>query len=246
MQQPLTHAPSAEGFFGDSWALYSAILDHNYMFHREIFQNVRGVISAHCDAHPRSLLDLGCGDARYLAAALDGLPISRYVAYDLAATALEYAGRNLASLACPIELRQGDLLEALRADDECFDILFSSFALHHLAMTQKAEFFQLAARRMSAGGLLILIDVVRDEGEDRDRYLDRYCGWASSSWTALPTAGVADVCAHIRESDFPEWPSCLRDMALTAGFCEFGYQPAFGAHQTLIWQNRGFLGASSA
>jgi SAM-dependent methyltransferase len=227
-----------EEFFEDSWAVYAAILDHNYMFHREIYRNVRQLIADRFAGRSFSLLDLGCGSARHLAGALEGRPLTRYLGYDISTVALDEARTHLEALGCLIELRQGDLSEALSNEPAHFDIIFSSFAMHHLTTAQKRAFFKLAADRLANRGLLILIDVMREEGEDRAAYLDRYCGWMETSWTALSRAALAAVSAHIRESDFPETPSDLQRMAQAAGLERMMALPAYRFHHTLVFDSR--------
>ncbi|MBL8252822.1 MAG: hypothetical protein JNJ76_04380 [Candidatus Competibacter sp.] len=53
--------------FFDAWAIYDQVLDHNYMFHREIYQDVGRVIARRYAERPFAVLDLGCGSARHLA-----------------------------------------------------------------------------------------------------------------------------------------------------------------------------------
>lgn len=109
------------GFF-DAWLLYDRVLDNNYMFHDEIYQDVQCLIADRYAERPFALFDLGCGSARHLARALEGSSICRYIGYDLSHIALAHATRNLAGLSCPIELHHGDLLESLKASGERFDL----------------------------------------------------------------------------------------------------------------------------
>ncbi|TMA07862.1 MAG: class I SAM-dependent methyltransferase [Deltaproteobacteria bacterium] len=167
----MTKASARELF--DEWSSYDQVLDHNYMFHDEIFRDVRRLLASHYGGHPFTVLDLGCGSARHLGRALRGCSVSRYVGYDLSGVALAHAAPNLSSLGCPIELHQGDLLESLKASGERFDLIFSSFALHHLVSADKAVFFRLAYERINENGMFLMVDVMREEDEDPEVYLDR-------------------------------------------------------------------------
>ena len=207
----------ADNFF-DEWSVYDQVLDHNYMHHDEIFRDVERFLADRFDDRSFTLLDLGCGSARHLARALKGRSISRYVGYDLSDVALAHARRNLASSGCPIELRQGDLLEGLRAGGEKFDVILTSFALHHLASAEKELFFSSAHDRLSRDGMLLLIDTMREEEEDRPIYLDRYCAWLRSKCETLSPAALDLLCAHIRRCDFPETSAALDDMATQERF----------------------------
>lgn len=204
--------------FFDEWSIYDQVLDHDYMFHDEIYRDVQRLLTDHYDKRRFTILDLGCGSARHLGRALQGCWVGRYVGYDLSDVALTHAACNLAGLGCPVELTQGDLLEGLKTGDERFDLIFSSFALHHLVPADKAIFFQLAYRKLDENGMLLLIDVMREENEDLRVYLDRYCGWLRSEWKTLSVEALEALCDHIRNNDFAETASGLRAMATDAGF----------------------------
>ena len=207
----------AKNFF-DEWTIYDQVLDHNYMHHDEIYRDVQDFLADRYEKQPFAILDLGCGSARHLARALNGLPVSRYVGYDLSDVALAHAARNLTGLCFPFELRQGNLLQGVRAGGEKFDVIFTSFALHHLAAAEKSTFFESAYRRLNEDGMLLLIDTARDDGEDREIYLDRYCAWLRSRCETLSPEGLDLLCAHIRSNDFPETTGALDAMATRAGF----------------------------
>jgi SAM-dependent methyltransferase len=228
--------------FADSWSIYVRILEHNYMFHREIYRNLRKYLRTHFGERPFRVLDLGCGNAQYFAAALTGLPVKDYTGYDLSAVALEEAARNLAALAVPTALQQGDLLDALQREGDAFDLIFTSFAVHHLRAEQKAEFFRRAVSRCREDGVLVLIDVMRDEEQDRETYLDAYASLMASSWTALPREALALVESHIRDNDQPESRTRLRQMAAAAGFGEAVDLPEYSVHRTLVWPAPGSRG----
>lgn len=221
----------ADNFF-DEWSVYDQVLDHNYMHHDEIYRDVEHVLADRFDIRPFTLLDLGCGSARHLARALKGHSIGCYVGYDLSDVALAHAKLNLASLGCPVVLRQGDLLEGLRASGEKFDVIFTSFALHHLASAEKELFFSSALERLRISGILLLIDTMREEEEERPVYLDRYCAWLRSRCKTLAMGALDLLCDHIRGNDFPETAADLKAMATRTGFGRGVEISRIGWHQT--------------
>jgi len=226
---------NASKFF-DEWSIYDQVLDHNHMFHDEMFRDVQRLVASHYDKRPFTVLDLGCGSARHLGWALQGRSVSRYVGYDLSDVALAHATPNLSRLSCPIELRQGDLLEGLRATGKRFDLIFSSFALHHLVSADKAVFFQLAYQKLHEHGLLVLIDVLREEDEDLRIYLEHYCDWVRSEWNTLSPEGCDLLCDHIRNNDFAETAVEFHAMAASAGFQERREINRFRWHHTWCFE----------
>jgi SAM-dependent methyltransferase len=221
--------------FFDAWSIYDQVLDHNYMYHDEIYRDVQRLLADRYERQSFVLLDLGCGSARHLARALQGRSISRYVGYDLSDVALAHARRNLTALGCPVELRRGDLLEGLRTGGDKFDVMLTSFALHHLAAAQKSTFFQLAYSRLNQDGMLLLIDTVRDDDEDRKLYLDRYCAWIRAEFKTLSPEALDLLCDHIRSNDFPEALAALDAMANRAGFSTHVKINRFRWHHTWLF-----------
>lgn len=86
------------------------------MFHQEIYAGVGRLLSLREDAGRYCLLDLGCGNARYLALYLRQSPPALYEGVDLSEAALIEACGYLADLpGSTVTLTHGDLLEAVKA-----------------------------------------------------------------------------------------------------------------------------------
>jgi SAM-dependent methyltransferase len=197
------------GSFFDAWDTYQKVVAGDYMFHREIGVEMNRVLRARFDARSFYFLDLGCGDAAALAPLLEGLPIQRYKGVDLSETALALAAENLKALPCPVELTHAHILAGLTGD-VFYDVIYSSFALHHLPTAQKAEFFQRAAQRLKKGGLLLLVDVLREEARLWKSIHKRYCSWLRSNFSAINRDEKDLICDHIVNSDLPEPRSSLK------------------------------------
>jgi len=207
--------PDAIGFFR-AWDTYSKVVAGNYMFHRELGQGVSDALRQRFGGRPFSLLDLGCGDAASLAPLLEGLLLTSYKGVDLSKPALALAARNLARLDCPVTLVEADFMSALAAA-EPRDAIYSSFAQHHLTTQGKANFFQLAAKRLNTEGLLILIDVTREEGESHEAYMRNYCVWLRETMTWLEREEQDAIRDHLTKNDRPEPASSLCALAEHAG-----------------------------
>jgi tRNA (cmo5U34)-methyltransferase len=82
-------------------------------------------------ADPRSLLDLGCGDGRLAALALEARPmLSRIVALDVSPPMLERARDRFRS-DHRVTVREWDMADSI-ASFGSFDVIVSGFAIHHL------------------------------------------------------------------------------------------------------------------
>ena len=207
-------------FFVDTWEVYRKLVAANDMFHRELYVEVETRLRP-ADGQPFSLLDLGCGDAATLAPVLRRLPVSRYLGVDLSPVALELAAANLQGLSGAVAFQLGNILDTLADEMEPVDVIFSSFVLHHLDADEQVAFLQGCRRHLRPSGQLLLIDVLRDEGQSLPDYLDAYIGVMERDWTALTPEECHYATTHVRHSDRPGTLSELRARSEVAGVRKF-------------------------
>jgi ubiquinone/menaquinone biosynthesis C-methylase UbiE len=229
MNQP---EASAE-LFRSSWSLYDAVVAHNYMFHQEIHACVHDAIAARKSGAAYSLLDLGCGNARSLAACARDFPPSHYEGVDLSPAALAEAAQNLKSWPSVALQEQDMLAKAQSVSASSFDVVYSSFAMHHLDTAGKNRLFAACSRLLKPSGMFLLVDVVREEGQTREQYLEKYLHMMRTEWTGIPHAQIEEACRHVATYDFPETFRALSEMARKAGFRDVQSLGQFGAHQVL-------------
>lgn len=218
--------------FQKSWSIYDALSAKNYMHHREIYARVAEWLGKR-GGEGYSILDLGCGSARFLAPCLKKHPPAMYVGVDLSAAALEEAKEQLEGL-FHVALRQEEMVEALERFKTRFEVIFSGYALHHLDVAQKEKFLSLCVERLVPGAALLLVDVVREEGESREAYIARYLDCMRRDWTEVPRHELEEACAHVQAYDFPETESDLGEMGKRAGFAGMKRLVRFGPHQ--LWE----------
>jgi tRNA (cmo5U34)-methyltransferase len=100
-----------------------------------------------------------------------------------------------------------------------FDVIIASFALHHLSSADKLRFLAAARMRLTPGGELLLIDVVRRDGESRAEYVQRYATEVIPGW-AIPKEIRQRVLDHVRSADYPEEISAQPTWARQVGFTD--------------------------
>ncbi|MGC2165578.1 MAG: class I SAM-dependent methyltransferase, partial [Gallionella sp.] len=208
---------------------------HNYMFHREIYAKVAALFELRRANKAYALIDLGCGSVRFLAPALLQSPPAYYEGVDLSENALEEAAGYLESVSGVHLRRHGDLLEAMATTDRKWDVVFSGFALHHLALDQKAAFFDAVATHLSEEGWFLLVDVLRDESQTREAYLDRYIRMMRSTWPEIPPDQLEQACVHVAECDYPEDMSTLSEMAKMSGLNSTLAISRYGQHCSILF-----------
>ncbi|SIO01487.1 class I SAM-dependent methyltransferase [Nitrosomonas cryotolerans] len=231
----MTSAESTS-IFTHSWSLYDLITEYNYMFHQEIYTGVGQLLKLRDDLGRYRLLDLGCGNARYLSPCLKQSPPILYEGVDLSEAALAEARGYLAGLPDPVvTLTRGDLLEAVEATDKTWDVIFTGFAVHHLMSADKARFFQAAGRCLAEKGWLILVDVVREENQSRENYLMDYLNYMRDNWNKIPPDQLEEACTHVHDHDYPEYFSTLKEMAAAGGLKASRIVSRYGQHYTLLF-----------
>jgi MFS family permease len=220
--------------FRKSWTIYDTLTEKNYMFHREIYLHVAELLLERHQAGPYSMLDLGCGNARFLAPCLKAAPPAYYLGVDLSLTALDEAREHLRGLNNITFLHQ-DMLQAIEGSGSDFDIIFSGFAIHHLDSAAKQQLFHACARRLKPGGKIIMVDIVREEGQTREQYLEEYVGFMRAGWNEVIPEQLDEACAHVTAYDFPETIRDLTHMARQAALSEMQLLNRFAQHHIVLF-----------
>lgn len=210
-------------FFNEQWKLYQKILNNNYLGHREIYCILHELLVSYFQK-PFKVLDLGCGDASFTAQALLNTNIVSYEGIDISTPALEIAKQNMAIIQCDTTFTQGDFSEIVsqlvQNQQNRFDAILISFALHHLHLQQKDYLIGQLKSLLASGGIFILIDVVRQE-EDLESYLKRYLEGVQKHWSLLTPQEYSMVENHISSSDFPETQQTLQEISQKYNFTQF-------------------------
>ncbi|GET40556.1 class I SAM-dependent methyltransferase [Microseira wollei] len=208
-------------FFNNQWKLYQKVMTNNYMGHRELYSILHEFLASYFQK-PFSLLDLGCGDASFIAQALLHTTIVSYKGIDLSETALKIALDNMEFGAYEKSFIQGNLFEVVpelvQQKEDSFDTILASFTLHHLSLAQKDLIVGEIYRLLQGGGVFILIDIVRREAENREDYLRRYQEGIRQHWSLLTPQEIVMSEEHMCSSDFPETQATFYELARKHNF----------------------------
>jgi SAM-dependent methyltransferase len=206
-----------QSWFLDGWRTYRKFLDLNYMFHREVYACLRGVLLS--EAPPRfHFLDVACGDAAASIVALAGTDIGRYTGIDISRPALELAKAELAVLTCPVTLIEQDFVGALAAWTEPVDVVWIGQSLHHLGPEGKQAVARDVRRILAPGGLFLIWEPTTLPGEDRIGWVDRVAERGRVFWSEFDDKERQTVVDHCRASDYPESAAWWLSLGKTAGF----------------------------
>ena len=215
---PLMDEQAMEAF-RHQWQIYSKVVDNDYLSHQAVHAVLHRELVTEVN-RPFRFLDLACGDARLTVAALQGTPVTQYHGIDLSAPALAMARQTVEALACPFELEPEDFVSAMRARREPADVVWIGLALHHLQTPDKGVLMREVRAAVGDGGRFLIYEPVRNEGESRPAYLDRFEQVNHSAWAALTSEEWAAMLGHVRAADFPEPSSVWAQLGRDAGFRE--------------------------
>ncbi len=135
-----------------------------------------------------SVLDLGTGTGN-LAVLLDGF--DRMVCVDISAEMLGLARAKLATRS-NVAYLQADLLQCFEGlEGERFDVVASTYAIHHLTEEEKLVLFRSILRLLEPGGRAVFGDLMFADDEDRRDYL-----------SALRSKGEAELADEVEDEFF--------------------------------------------
>ena len=200
-----------------NWQTYSKVVTLNYMFHREVYGELRQLLLAETQ-RSYSFLDLACGDASATVNALVGTSIASYRGIDLSQPALAIAAKTLAVIDCRITLEHRDFVEALANLHETVDVIWIGQSLHHLDRAQKLAAMRDARRLCGQRGLLVIWEPTRLDREDQAGWLERFQSTCSPRWTQLEAQEWDAMVEHIRTSDYAETIADWHSLGEEAGF----------------------------
>ena len=205
--------------FLKSWQVYQEIIARNYMFHQEISAAVHSKLHSFKRDKELHVLDLGCGDASMTLPILGSERIASYVGCDLSRPALHIADKQLDLQKIKHKLICADMLQVVKAQtSSSIDVVFSSYAIHHLSKIEKEHLISEIARVLSSGGCFVLIDIFLEPTEDRQRYMVNYMSTIQEKWTELSQDARDLVINHATAFDFPEHPSLFDIRCTEVGF----------------------------
>ena len=172
--------------FQTQWATYQKLVDADALAHKEVGAVLHGALAA--IATPFAFVDIACGDAGQMKAALSGTKAKHYHGIDLSEPALELAAKNLAGVPFEVELDHRDFVTALTKRPEPADAAWCGLSIHHLSTEGKRDL--LEAIRGSTSAFLMIYEPTRLDGESRDDYLARFRRVNRPAWPFLSARGV--------------------------------------------------------
>jgi SAM-dependent methyltransferase len=149
---------------------------------------------------------------------------------------LKLAEVNMAAVKCQREFICGNMEDAVSALPSDIDIIFSSYAVHHLSRQKKAEFILNCQRKLRHGGYFILVDGVLMPGQTRDEWLDALENRMRATQHMSPDE-LQFRMEHPRADDFPEAVETYGQIAAEQKWERFGVVVDKGIFAFMVFMN---------
>ncbi len=146
---------------GKRVAAYDADMDICHPKRSKMVEIALEVLPIESGAGPAGL-DLGIGTGYFTERFLEAFPQAKVHAVDGAKTMIDFAKTRLGERGRQVSYQVGDFrdLEQLIAGVESFDVVFSSYALHHLTRDEKASVVSEVVSLLRPGGWFVNADIV--------------------------------------------------------------------------------------
>ncbi len=203
--------------FFEGWKFYQTIIRLNYMFHAEIIEHETALLSS-LSRERLSVLELGCGDSFAISQVAKSISIDRYRGIDITSLALKYAQKNLERVIPNVELVEGDMFQEGTFHSEISDAGVLGYTAHHLETKAKISLFSRVRKQLRADGILIVYDLITDEGESPEDFLERSIQHFETSWDAFDRDQLASIRDHVSTKDHPESWEGWKSIAEESGY----------------------------
>ena len=200
--------------FQKQWVTYQKLVDTDALSHREVGAILHDNLAAL--PKPFAFLDIACGDAGQMPAALAGTKVRHYHGIDLSEPALELAAKNLAGAPFEVELDCSDFVEAVTKRREPADAAWCGLSIHHLTTDGKRRLLQ--ALHGSTSDFLMIYEPTLADGETRDGYLARFARVNRPAWPFLSDQEWEQIDHHVTTCDLPETAPTWLALGREAGF----------------------------
>jgi 2-polyprenyl-3-methyl-5-hydroxy-6-metoxy-1,4-benzoquinol methylase len=207
-----------ENIFEKNWEIYQKIIANNYMLHQELALESSAVMSTIAEDNAVDILDLGCGDANQISKQISAISVNSYTGIDLSIPALTLAKENLNAIHVECDFQVGPMESLIKNKNKNYNIIYSSYALHHLKDEDKKIFLIECYNKLSFNGAFILIDLFRDDNQSLEDFKENYTKMLNADWHMLKPEEKEMVIDHIQQYDFPTHQSTIIDWSKEIGY----------------------------
>lgn len=211
---------SASQYFNDNWEKYQNTIKSNTLYHREMATALDTFLNDKMASRDFTFVDVGCGDGSTIIPVLMNKSLKKYIGIDAASDVLKLAETNFNVINAEKEFICDNMIKAIKQLPVSIDVIFTSYAAHHLSHQQKNDFIQTCHNKLNKNGYLIMIDGVLKENQTRDEWLEELENRMKST-QHLTAEEVALRMQHPRNDDFPEEIATFEVISKTQNWRKF-------------------------
>jgi SAM-dependent methyltransferase len=195
---------TASVYFNENWQRYLSAVRNNTLYHREMMSALQEFLSMNMEDKPFSFVDVGCGDSSNVAPILADTSIHKYIGIDAAKDVLLMASNTLEQLTCEKDFIADNMTTAIPNLSSPVDIIFTSYAVHHLSSQDKINFIATCKQKLKPHGFLLMVDGVLKHNQSRDEWLDNLQARMAETNLDVAADEIVARMEHPRIDDFPE------------------------------------------
>jgi 2-polyprenyl-3-methyl-5-hydroxy-6-metoxy-1,4-benzoquinol methylase len=212
---------SASAYFNENWMRYQSVLKHNTLYHREMIAALNGFLSEHYGDKAFDFVDVGCGDSSTVASVLADTSITTYIGIDAAKDVLKIAANNVTAIGCDTSFVADNMTTAIPNLASSVDIIYTSYAVHHLSLEDKFDFINSCKQQLKPNGVLLLVDGVLEHNQTREAWLDALRKRMGETIPDLSADELDFRMKHPSVDDFPESIETYSTMAKEQAWSSF-------------------------
>jgi SAM-dependent methyltransferase len=209
-------------YFNQNWQRYLNTIKNNTLYHKEMLHALDKFLATTWANKEFTFADVGCGDARTVFPILSQYQIKKYIGIDAAPDVLKMAEEMLAPLKCDKEFMAENMCSAITHLSSKVDIIYTSFAVHHLSLQEKTDFIAHCYEQLNSEGYLLLIDgVLSSSQQTRAEWLDVLQGRIAETHPEIDESELITRMEHPRAADFPESIKTFTEIAQRQSWSKF-------------------------
>ncbi|KTD03321.1 class I SAM-dependent methyltransferase [Fluoribacter gormanii] len=224
-------------YFNENWQRYQSAIKNNMLFHREMLQALQKFLSTHIGNRPFSFVDVGCGDSSTVVSVLAATSIEKYIGIDAAQDVLKMAENTLAPLNCEKEFIADNMTVALPCLPGPVDVIFTSYAVHHLSLHEKKNFIATCKQKLNPNGFLLMVDGVLKQNQTRDEWLDALQSRMVETNPEITGEEIVARMEHPRADDYPEHIDTFAQIASQQSWSNFQVLVDKGIFAFMVFTN---------
>jgi ubiquinone/menaquinone biosynthesis C-methylase UbiE len=211
-----------DSYFEKQWTEYKNIVTSNILFHNELHFYLLRTLEEYSKKinNNITLIDLGCGDSSNVISVLKNFKIKKYIGVDNTKLSINLSSKNLQELDCEKELHLNEMDDFIfKISNNSIDIIFTSFALHHIKHDRKKIFIEECNKKLKKDGILFIADPLLNDSNCQIDFINEFEKRMIEN--NLNPTEINEMINHCKNFDYHESFSFYQDLSLKLKWSNF-------------------------